>query len=104
MPPGSEHRISLSAYSVFVKTRLNLRRWLGLVCLAAILLAALSLATAAVLFAFLIPIWFFFATVVNFCTRAISPSFSLSQSRHRAVACCMTFLETGRSSSGCSRR
>lgn len=70
-----------------VKMRLHLRRFLGFLCLAAILLAALSPLTLARLFAFLIPVWFFFATVISFllavaaeiCAKplfAFLPSFS----------------------------
>ena len=67
--------------------RLHLRRFLAFLCLLAILLAALSLLTPALLFAFLIPVWFFFATVISFrltvaaeiCAKplfALLPSFS----------------------------
>jgi hypothetical protein len=49
-----------------VKMRLHLGRFLGFLCLAAILLAALSPLTPVLLFAFLIPVWFFFATVISF--------------------------------------
>ena len=49
-----------------VKMRLHLRRFLAFLCLAAILLAALSSVTPALLFAFLIPVWFFCATVISF--------------------------------------
>ena len=49
-----------------VKMRLHPRRFLAFLCLAAILLSALSSATPALLFAFLIPVWFFFATVISF--------------------------------------
>jgi hypothetical protein len=49
-----------------VKMRLQLRRFLAFLCLAAILLAALGPLTPALLFAFLIPVWFFFATVISF--------------------------------------
>ena len=41
------------------------RRFLAFLCLAAILLAALSPVTPALLFAFLIPVWFFCATVIS---------------------------------------
>jgi hypothetical protein len=49
-----------------VKMRLRLQRFLAFLCLAAILLAALSPLTPALLFAFLIPAWFFFAAVISF--------------------------------------
>jgi hypothetical protein len=46
--------------------RLYPRRFLAFLCLAAILVAALSSVTPALLFAFLIPIWFLCATVISF--------------------------------------
>jgi len=49
-----------------VKMRLHPRRFLAFLCLAAILVAALSSVTPALLFAFLIPVWFFCATVISF--------------------------------------
>ena len=49
-----------------VKMRLHPRRFLAFLCLAAILLAALSSVTPVLLFAFLIPVWFFCATVISF--------------------------------------
>jgi hypothetical protein len=49
-----------------VKMRLQPRRFLAFLCLAAILLAALSPVTPALLFALLIPVWFFCATVISF--------------------------------------
>ena len=49
-----------------VKMRLHPRRFLAFLCLAAILLAALSPVTPALLFALLIPVWFFCATVISF--------------------------------------
>ncbi|PYU28283.1 MAG: hypothetical protein DMG32_03150 [Acidobacteria bacterium] len=48
-----------------MKTRFHPRRFLPLVCLAAILLTALSAIAPSLLFAFLIPAWFFFAAVVS---------------------------------------
>jgi uncharacterized membrane protein len=45
---------------------LHLRRFLALICVAAILLAALGSIALGVVFAFLIPVWFFFAPVVSF--------------------------------------
>jgi len=53
-------------YHLPVKTRHPLRWFLALICLAAILFAALSPITLGVVFAFLIPVWFFFAAVVSF--------------------------------------
>ena len=49
-----------------VKMRLHPRRFLAFLCLGAILLAALGPVTPALLFAFLIPVWFFCATVISF--------------------------------------
>jgi Flp pilus assembly protein TadB len=46
--------------------KMHLRRFLAFLCLAAIFFAALSPLTPALLFAFLIPVWFFFATVISF--------------------------------------
>jgi hypothetical protein len=51
---------------LYVKTNHHLRRLLTLICLAAVLLAALAPVTLGILFAFLIPFWFFFAAVVSF--------------------------------------
>jgi hypothetical protein len=70
-----------------VKMRFQPRRFLAFLCLAAILLAALSPVTPALLFALLIPVWFFCATVISFllavaaeiCAKpifALLPSFS----------------------------
>jgi hypothetical protein len=47
-----------------MKAEIYMRRLLALVCLVAILLAVLGPITLVVLFAFLIPVWFFFADVV----------------------------------------
>ena len=58
--------ISLSRMILYVKTNHHLRRFFALICLAAILLAALAPVTLGILFAFLIPFWFFFAAVVSF--------------------------------------
>lgn len=43
-----------------------LRKFLALACVAALLLAALSPIPFGLLFAFLIPVWFFFADVASF--------------------------------------
>lgn len=55
---------ALSRYDLSVMTKHYLRQLLALVWLAAILLAALCPITPGVLFAFLIPAWFFVAAVV----------------------------------------
>jgi hypothetical protein len=60
-----ERGISLSGYGVFVTTHHYLRRFLLLLCLAAIFLSALSPITLGVPFVFLIPVWFFFAAVLS---------------------------------------
>jgi uncharacterized membrane protein len=74
LPKQLETRISLSGYdlTVLAKDHLRrLRRFLALVCLAAILLAALSPITPGVLFAFQIPIWFFFAAVIGISAASV---------------------------------
>lgn len=41
------------------------RKWIVVLCLAAVLLTALSLSASGVLFAVLCPIWFFFAALAS---------------------------------------
>jgi len=57
--------VFFSRYDLPVKTHQYVRRFLLLICLAAIFLTALSPITLGVLFAFLIPVWFFFAAVIS---------------------------------------
>jgi uncharacterized protein (DUF58 family) len=41
------------------------RKWLVLLCLAAVLLAALTPGTSSIFLAFLVPLWFLFAVLIS---------------------------------------
>jgi hypothetical protein len=49
----------------------HIRRFVLISCLVVMLLAALTLAGGALPFAFLVPMWFFFAAVISLSARTI---------------------------------
>ena len=55
----------------------RLRKLFAILCLLAVLITALTPATSGLLFAFLIPLWFFFAAIVIVQVRIADDCFDL---------------------------
>ena len=90
---------------LYVKTNHHLRRLLTLICLAAVLLAALAPVTLGILFAFLIPFWFFFAAVVSFPVAIVDEdSGSPSCKNPIAGSDCCARTSRGRTNAALPRR